>query len=327
VEDAFYVCRRAVKRSLGTGSNEATCGCVNLVAGSLEDVLLPFFSSSNFSGSGPGRDASNQASGQGANSSDPVLGFSLQINSLELCVEYCQKLFNHITGTEAFERQDDLSKVKSCAEGLLELADRFESKRLEALTLLVQHSCMASQAWKMGLDSIEHVSYQLDDQGFEREDSFAGRMSAIAPNVLGKKLRDALSDISFERVVEVLSLRISEELEKGVVIKRYTQLGALKFEKDLRQVSESLIPMVSNSLGVRAIFARLMQMAAVLSVVALEEAHDVWDSFASSPSSLTDVTHGKGIRPKDRLNAKEVKRVLALRVDFDQREIQRMKLL
>ena len=211
----------------------------------------------------------------------------------------------------------------------MELADRFESKRLEALTLFVQNSCISSPVWKMALDGIEQVSYQLDDQAFEKEDVFAGRVAAVAPNILGKRLREALSDASFERVMEILSLRISEELEKGVVVKRFTQLGALKLEKDLRQISESLLSLVSNSLGVRAIFARLMQLAAVLSVVALEEAHDVWDSFVSSSnsSSLKEVTHGKGIRPKDRLNAKEVKRVLALRIDFDQREIQRMKLL
>jgi hypothetical protein len=43
VEDAFYVCKRAVKRSLGTGSSDAACGCINQVVGCLEDVLFSAF--------------------------------------------------------------------------------------------------------------------------------------------------------------------------------------------------------------------------------------------------------------------------------------------
>lgn len=325
VEDAFYVCRRAIKRSLGTGSSQATCGCVNQVSASLEDALLPFFSNA-----GNAASTSTNPGNQSSSTSmmDPVFASSIQINSLELCAEYCNKLFAQITTTDAFERQDDLNKVKNCAESLLELSERFESKRLEALVALVLSACASSSVWKAALEAIEQVSYQLDDQAFEKEDVFSGRICAIAANILSKRLRDVLSDVSFERVVEILALRISEELERGIFAKRFTQLGALRLEKDLRLIMESLIAMVSNSLGVRAIFARLMQMAAVLSITALEEAHDVWDSFAASTTTAAEVTHhNKGIKPKDRLNAKEVKRVLAYRLDFDQREVQRLKLL
>lgn len=304
VEDSFYVSGRSVRRALGTGSSDAACGCINEVVACLEDTAVPQFSSGATSGN--------------------LLEWA-QINSLELCSEYSTKLYETIVSTDSFARSDDVEKVKSCADGLLESSKVFEAKRVEALKRELGTLCTIP-AWKQGLDVLEHVSYQLDEAGFDKDDGSMAKLAQGVSYVLGGETKDSISDNSFERLVELCSFRIAEEIEKAIVVKRFTQLGALRFEKDVRQICEQLVGYVTNSLGIRGIFARLFQMSSILNVVALEEAHDVWDSFVSSSANRPDVVV-RSIRPKDKLTSKEVKRVLALRIDFDQREVQRMKLL
>jgi COG4 transport protein len=327
VEGGFYIAKRAIKRGLGTGSGDASCGCINIVISCLEDILLNHLQNSS---SKLSQQQQQQLSGgtRIANSNGIITSIQQDedaliqfMNTIEIGMDYCNKLYQEISTNDAFERKEDFIKVKSCADGLFDLSCTFDSKRNESTQKSIYISCSHSIMYKSAIENIDSVSYNLDEVQYERDDPFAAKFVAAVGQILNR-YQNIMSDVTFERSVEYLAFRVSEEIEKGIVVKQFSQLGGLRLEKDIRLICESLVAFVLNPLLIRSIFVRLLQISTLLSVSALEEAHDVWDSF-----NTLGLNNNTVIKPKDRLNAKEAKRILGRRLDFDQREVQKMKLL
>jgi hypothetical protein len=122
----------------------------------------------------------------------------------------------------------------------------------------------------------------------------------------------------------MLAQTTAEEVERGAVLKRFTQLGALKLERDVRLLSSGVCELAASPLPVRAMFSRLLQIATLLSVGVVEEAHDVWDALKRDQGANAAALGSR--RPREPLSSKEAKRVLGLRTDFDPKLIQGIKL-
>ena len=300
VEDDFYVARAAVKRALATGLCDAASGCVNIAVGALEDALL----------AGAFRPGHHQGGAQ----LQAKPSAHVQVNSLEQACEFCVQMHRFVTSSDALERAEDKAKLRSCADGLLDVRSKFEALREDALAALF--NVHVRPGMKQSLADVEGLNFLVDEQAFERDDGFASRFVATAGTLLDRH-RGLLSPRATDTLIELAAQAAAEEVERGVVVKRFTQLGALKLERDVRALSAGLSGMASNPLPVRAMFARLLQITALLSVGAVEEAHDAWDARE---------TQRPGGRAREGLSAKEAKRVLGLRQDFDVKAIQHLKL-
>lgn len=297
VEDAFYLCKRAVKRGLGTGSADAACGCINQVAGCLEDALS-FTPQQN--------------------------GGAIQVNSLEISSQYCLELNQQILQSmqRTFERPDELAKTKGCAEALVDLAVKLQRTRVTVLQQLLQPT-FAMWETATFTDALKRATYDNTDENATNSSSseFVERWVAQMPP-LQQRFGVEMSEQSFQLCVELVAQRVAEDVEKGIVTKDFTQLGALQFEHDLREIIESIAQISVNSFTVRAMFIRLLQITSLLAISTLGEAHDVWDSFsAQKPPS------GMAVKSRERLTSNLAKRILTRRTDFRQKDVDRLKLL
>merc|ERR1712050_276710 len=104
--------------------------------------------------------------------------------------------------------------------------------------------------------------------------------------------------VSCEEIMQELASRIVKRLEKDALAKKFSLLGALQFESDVRVVC-SFFTNVSEQ-ALRHKFARLFEMASLLSLESVEELRELF---------LETRTW--------RLSGDEMRRLIGSRVDFD----------
>jgi len=101
---------------------------------------------------------------------------------------------------------------------------------------------------------------------------------------------------------------IALQMEKVLMKVKFNRIGGLQFDKELRTMMGYLTS--SATWSVRDKFARLTQIAILLTIEKVSEVADFW---------------GKG-PVAWRLTAQEVRQILGLRADFRQEDIKRLKL-
>lgn len=124
------------------------------------------------------------------------------------------------------------------------------------------------------------------------------------------KYRPQLVTDNFESFVHLCLKVITPQLEKYILVKQFTQFGALQLEKDLRLLVQYFTTLSERT--IRGEFARLTQMASLLN---LERVSEVLDYWGENSGQMTW-----------RLAPSEVLRVLSRRMDFSGEEIAALKL-
>jgi hypothetical protein len=119
-----------------------------------------------------------------------------------------------------------------------------------------------------------------------------------------------MSPESFDHLVSYLTNTVANTLERAVLKSRFTRLGGLQFDRELRALVNFLTSVTSST--VRDRFAKLHQINTVLN---LEHPQEVLEYYGSSSSGVTW-----------RLTPSEVREVLGRRNDFKSEEIRRLKL-
>ncbi|KAL3897531.1 MAG: hypothetical protein SGCHY_003352 [Lobulomycetales sp.] len=143
--------------------------------------------------------------------------------------------------------------------------------------------------------------------------------------------KSTLTESNFLVLIGHTAVYLAKEWEKLTFASfRFTQFGALCFEKDVRAVSSHVSSMATAAAaaaaeatgsssgysigsGVRDRFTRLNQICALINLEGLDEVKDVWGAKASGSI-------------KWRLSASEARKVLSLRTDFTVEEIKKLNL-
>ena len=104
---------------------------------------------------------------------------------------------------------------------------------------------------------------------------------------------------------------ISKQLEPRIRRKRFSQLGALQFDADIRALVTFFVDRTSRKTRQR--FSRLLEMAQVLNVEVPDEVLD-YTNATTTAGKLLDLT------------ADEIRSILTLRTDFKASDIAKLKL-
>ena len=149
------------------------------------------------------------------------------------------------------------------------------------------------------LEAFSAASYTLQTEAAfaaaEGDTFVAGLMAELESAV--RPLSPTLVDGAKEALLQVLIAACAERLEELLFAKRFDQLGALQFDRDVRALTKRLGELTSRS--VRELIARLTQMCTLLNLESEAECAELWAEGGW------------------RVSAIEAKRVLALRVDFN----------
>ncbi|KAJ3169511.1 Golgi transport complex subunit 4 [Geranomyces variabilis] len=299
VEDVFYILKTCTRRALSTSDANAISAIINGIGHILEldyvNVIQKRLGAA-FAG----------VEGKGGPS------YTIMLNNIDVSCTYIVKLTQELDDQVAqlfppsSNRDLSLEKIRSCLAVLSEYADSFRNVLKTWIDNIFKQQ-MKPRVRPLLQTSYHDVRYILTEEEYAVQDAeglFVKRFVAGLQKHIGA-YRAQYSDWNYGHAMALLCDWIGKEWERYLVQTfKFNQLGALRFDKDLRQVTQYLTS--TTTWPVRDRFQRLAQVATVLTLDSVSDLMELWTGGEAG---------GGGIAW--RINAKDVKRVLALRTDLD----------
>ncbi|KAK4342002.1 hypothetical protein RND71_037818 [Anisodus tanguticus] len=306
VDDVFYVLQSCCRRSISTSNINSVIAvlssAVSLLGGEYNEALQQKVREPNLG-------AKLFSSGVAVQKTGTEIATAL--NNMDVSSEYALKLRHEIEEqcAEVFPAPADRERVKSCLSELNEMSNGFKKALNIGLEQLV---ATVTPRIRPVLDTVATISYELSESEYadnEVNDPWVQRLlHAAETNVAW--LQPLMTANNYDSLVHLVIDFVVKRLEVIMMQKRFSQLGGLQLDRDVRALVSYFSNMTQRT--VRDKFARLTQMATILNLEKVSEILDFWGEN-SGPMTW-------------RLTPAEVRRVLGLRVDFKSEAIAALKL-
>jgi len=299
-DDVFYILKAVLSRVASTGSvdcTQKTCRAVKeiierdyagVLKGKMDDV---------YSGKVP---AGNAAKGERADRENRTT-FMILLNDLSISSAHMETLIKNLLSSPLIPQNflnDEVEAARAAMSSLLSLTSTFRSIVQSGIEQLF-NQLTRPKLRQLVADVYKDVTYSLDQDGYtaaEYNDLVRKRFVRLW-EVLLEGFRDTFTDANyygfFSLTVEVLM----RHWEKQILGMRYSELGAIRFDRDLRNVSSYLFSQ-ANFGDAREKFQRLQQISTLLN---LDEEEDPIEFY-----------NGSGI--VWRLSANDAKIIVGLRL-------------
>ncbi|XP_033328218.2 conserved oligomeric Golgi complex subunit 4 isoform X1 [Megalopta genalis] len=323
VDDVFFIVQKCVRRSMSSWSIDGVCAVVNMACGILEGEFANGLRSRLRQGYPAGyldlAQAYNalQTSIQHGRlqTSDTELArlmFLAYLNNTDVSIEYvetlCKSLHGEIDATFPNMQDKDRGKIDSCLSGLkgvISILRAVTDYGLEQLRVSAVKPRVSP--WVDAFLSVDHHVNEDDLLRYETEEPFVQTLVMNLEGLL-RTFKDSLTASNYDALIGLLTAEVTARLEKVVLKSTFNRAGGLILDKEIRSLASYLA--AATSWSIRDKFARLTQMATILSVEKVEELADYCGADAIAW----------------RLTPAEVRHVASLRTDFRPDDIKRLKL-
>ena len=239
--------------------------------------------------------------------------FLVVVNNLDISGDYLKKLIKDLMGecTKKLKQEEsDKEKLESCFIDFGACAQVFKEILQSGVSQLCSNAIMPRLISIIdGFSATSRVLTEEDYSYYEVNDPFVQNLISTMDNILAV-LKEALTTANYESCIGLVCHELATRLEKVVMKSTFNRLGGLQFDKELRSLIQYLTSITEWT--VRDKFARLSQVATILNLEKVQELLDYWGGN-SGPLTW-------------RLTPGEVRTILALRSDFRNEDIQRLKL-
>lgn len=307
VDDVFYILQNCARRAISTGNVQPVLAALNyinsLLNGEFKEAVQGKLREPNL--------AARLFSVAGVGVPKTGAEIASALNNADVSAEYVLKLRHDIDEHcgEVFPGPAEREKIRTCLNDLAETSNSF--KQLANIGL-EELSKSITPRLRTILDSLGTVSYELTEAQYaenEVNDPWVQKLlNAVDTSVVWLQL--LLTTNNYDSLVHLIVDFIVKRLEVMMTQKGFNQLGGLQLDRDSRTLLVHFSGMTSRT--VRDKFARLTQMAQVLNLEKVTEILDYWGEN-SGPTTW-------------RLTPAEVRRILALRVDFRPDSIMQLRL-
>ncbi|CAG5079522.1 Oidioi.mRNA.OKI2018_I69.PAR.g9273.t1.cds [Oikopleura dioica] len=331
IDDTFYILKKSRDRAVMSGNFNCVCAVINHISSLLESDFFDTLSSNlrsfpsgglmdnlsmgitAFSGTLTGAmGGSGKVVSAGDAAEEQRQLFLTSLSNAEIAVGYIGEL----ASVEIVRRlgrklsAGETENMNSCVEDLKDLAKKFEQLVENGIKEL-NNSALKHEV-KPLIEDFRDVPHDIDDDEFaeaEANEPWVQNVLIHLHTVL-ESFKPRMSPDSFDQLVSYLTNTVANTLERAVLKSRFTRLGGLQFDRELRALVNFLTSVTSST--VRDRFAKLHQINTVLN---LEQPQEVLEYYGSSSSGVTW-----------RLSPSEVRDVLTRRIDFRSEDIRRLKL-
>ncbi|OXB74067.1 UNVERIFIED_CONTAM: hypothetical protein H355_003130 [Colinus virginianus] len=217
----------------------------------------------------------------------------------------CAKLLSQGFGGEQAQ-----AKIDSCLSDMADVSNKFRDLLQEGVNDL-NNTAIKPQVkpWINLFLSISHSIEEEEFSDYEANDPWVQQFIVHLEQQMSE-FKAGLSPVIYDNLTGLMTSLIATELEKVLLKSSFNRLGGLQFDKELRSLIAYLTTVTTWT--IRDKFARLSQMATILN---LERVTEILDYWGPNSGPLTW-----------RLTPAEVRRVLALRKDFRDEDIKRLRL-
>lgn len=240
------------------------------------------------------------------------LTFLAYLNNTDVSIEYvetlCKSLSPEIDATFPNMQSKDRGKIDSCLSGLksvMSILRAVTDYGLEQLRISAVKPRVTP--WVDAFLSVDHHINEDDLLRYETEEPFVQTLIMNLEGLL-QSFKGSLTTSNYDALIGLLTAEVTARLEKVVLKSTFNRAGGLILDKEIRSLASYLAAVTSWS--VRDKFARLTQIATILSVEKVEELADYCGADAIAW----------------RLTPAEVRRIASMRIDFRPEDLKRLKL-
>ncbi|TPX30987.1 hypothetical protein SmJEL517_g05574 [Synchytrium microbalum] len=304
VDDVFYVLKNCTIRCLSSLDVDILCALINSLGRIVEVHYMSVFQkklSSAFSNT---------------ETKDSKISFMVLLNNIDVSQEYLLKLSRDIeeASMRTFSSKPDSTRAKimSCLTSLNEYSGRFGQVLKTWLDNLFGQT-VKPRIRPLLQDAYKDVRYVLSEEEFfeqESGDYFVQRF-VRSFDALIDLYQKSYTENNYNQTMAYIVDFLAKDWERLLWSNhRFNQYGALRLDKDLRAITAYLSS--KTQWTSRDKFARLNQMCMLLNLDNVNEVGSIWGNKAGP------ITW--------RLTGPEVRKALALRVDFASDDIGNLKL-
>ncbi|CAB4396895.1 unnamed protein product [Rhizophagus irregularis] len=302
VEDVFYILKECLTRTVMTSDMECLTSMVNLVNQSLKDDYLALFKERLLTAFAT------------AEPKDAKFGYMILLNNLDVSCDYTQSLTSELITIPSITK-NDYKIVEKWFTSLNNITtDNFKPILQSGLNELFTQM-IKPRIRPILQEAYKDIKYVLDEDEYheqEADDNFAKRFVTGFDNLI-KVYQATFTENNYNQIMIHILESVINLWEKTVFVTKFTQYGALRFDKDLRSVTNYFSAKMQWPF--RDKFTRLNQISTLLNLESLSEIYEYWGSTTKATSSITW-----------RLTVTEIKKIVGLRIDFNAEEILKLKL-
>ncbi|XP_034281558.1 conserved oligomeric Golgi complex subunit 4 isoform X2 [Pantherophis guttatus] len=335
VDDVFYIVKKCIGRALSSSSIDCLCAMINHSITELEsefrEILghklrmgfpaTPFQDFQRGVTSAVSLMQSSLQQGKfdpkGIESTDEAKqSFLVTLNNVEACSENIMTLKKTLESdcsellSQGFGGEQARLKLESCLSDMDTVSSKFRDLLQEGLNELT--SSAVKPHVKPCINLFLSVSHNIEEEEFNDYEANDPWVQQFILNLEQQmvEFKAGLSPVIYDSLTSLMTSLVALELEKVVLKSTFSRLGGLQFDKELRSLIAYLTTVTTWT--IRDKFARLSQMATILN---LERVTEILDYWGPNSGPLTWC-----------LTPAEVRQVLALRMDFRNEDIKRLRL-
>ncbi|CAD6216456.1 GSCOCG00004617001-RA-CDS [Cotesia congregata] len=323
IDDVFYIVKKCVRRAISSWSVDGVCAVVNMACGILEGEFANRLKSRLRQGYPAGyldlaqaysalQSSIQQGRLQTSDTEYARLMFLAYLNNADVSIEYVETLSKSLTADidAAFPslQQKDRDKIDSCLAGMKGVTTTLRAVIDYGMEQL--RSSAVKPRITPWVDSFLSVNHQVNEDELLRYETDEPFVQTLVMNLEGllEAFKSSLTTANYDALIGILTSEVTIRLEKVVLKSTFNRAGGLILDKEIRSLASYLA--AATSWSVRDKFARLTQIATILSIEKVEELADYCGSDAIAW----------------RLTPAEVRKIAALRTDLRPDDIKRLKL-
>lgn len=326
VDDVFFVLKKSSRRSFLTANPDCFCALLNHLSTILLGDYLRGFEAHVAQGHKGRLDfsvlqgklqagLSTITQQQGKDPNEQRDNYLVMLNNIELTTDFIERMHKDLVTESgkvfAQASPSDQAKLESCLSEFLCTSQTF-SKLLKDGMRNMCKSLVAPRVKSLA-DTFLQATYEVTEELLAGYDGTSPLMTAFMQGIydLTQGFKGMLLANNLDMFVGIVAEEVTHNLERVVFQLKFTSLGAVQFDKDMRALIAQLT--AASQWPVRDKFSKLTQIASLLNVDNVNDAVEYWGSAAAGKMAW-------------RLTPIEVRRVLGLRVEFKSDEINRLKL-
>ncbi|CAG9320910.1 unnamed protein product [Blepharisma stoltei] len=269
LDEIFFIIQKCEQRGLATLNINSVCAILNHIGGLLSEDIIDQLSK-KIPGSRYGISGSASLSSQFTTAN---AGLIISLNLLETTRAYSKKLsaqveqkFKKIYGEEG----NEVDMFKHCLSSIFDASEK--ARILEQDILKSTVSGFQGQVNNL-LNPFLHAGYELSEEtyaDYQVNDPFVLKLIKEIKGQLKQWRYQMMTDL-FEMTLDLITQTLVELIEYNLKNgnKKFNELGALQFTRDIREISIQLQGMTNKPLRQR--FVRLKQIGQVLQAKNVEE--------------------------------------------------------
>ncbi|CAG8710570.1 4449_t:CDS:2, partial [Acaulospora morrowiae] len=214
------------------------------------------------------------------------IGYMILLNNLDVSVDYMQRLTSELSALPSINKED-YENVQKCFAWL---DSNTTNKFKQILTSGIEQ--LFTQMVKPRIrpilqEAYKDIKYVLNEDEYheqEANDGFSKRF-VYGFDSLIQVYQTTFSENNYNQMMMHILELVTIMWEKTVFGTKFNQLGALRFDKDLRAVNNYFSTKMQWPFRDR--FTRLSQISTLLNLESLSEIYDFWGSTTKSSNPIT----------------------------------------